>query len=174
MSDSYLNGLFSGANWFIFRIYLFYFVHTLSPSNSAFKIMKEINNKHLKMTCKCMWCCSAAVQTFHCINEEYLMTEYELINDFGGLFIRAPTELLCCLTGTCTNSLNHGRINGVADFPPALLQPVSPAPLMNANWAFFGTQAFHIRRDCWILLSNWHLCYVWATAHQLWSLNQWW
>lgn len=54
------------------------------------------------------------------------------------LFIWFPAELLCCLTGTCTNSLNHGRIiDRVADFPLAPLQPASQTPLMNANWTFF-------------------------------------
>lgn len=33
-----------------------------------------------------------------------------------GLFTRSPAELLSCLTGTGTNSLNHGRIRDRADF----------------------------------------------------------
>lgn len=32
------------------------------------------------------------------------------------LFTRSPAELLSCLTGTGTNSLNHGRIRDRADF----------------------------------------------------------
>lgn len=127
---------------------------------------------------------SLHVGMFLWIHEEYFMTEYEWIilvsvclyqriwvRDLD-LFIWFPAELLCCLTGTCTNSLNHGRlIDGVADFPLTLLKPVSHTPLMNANSAFFPPTSSKVSA-CSSATDN--FCYVWVTVCQFWSLNLKW
>lgn len=144
--------------------------------------------KHQKKTCKsklcrCNLCLNVSLDLRRIFDEWILrmnewLQECVCIRGFGlgsGFVYLIPAELLCCLTGTCTNSLNHGRIiDRVADFSLAPLQLVPQTPLMNANWVFFFfIHAFHILRDSCKRLWNWHLCYVWATACQFWSLSQW-
>lgn len=121
-------------------------------------MITENSIKHLKMTCKFNWCSISWSNVGITRSISWLnMNEWKLLGvclcrGGGGiwvwgldLFIWFPAESLCCLTGTCTNSLNHGRIiDRVADFPLAPLQSASQTPLMNANWVVF----FPLLHEC--------------------------
>lgn len=88
------------------------------------------------------------------------------------LLIWFPAELLCCLTGTCTNSLSHGTITDhVADFSScaasisvtnspnecklSLFPPFTPFTSSEISEGSPETDTF---------------CSVWATACQFWSM----
>lgn len=69
--------------------------------------------------------------------------------------IITPAELLCCLTGTCTNSVNRSRIaDRTADFLLVPLHSSSQTPANECKLRFF----FQVLLSCFShLLRNRHL-----------------
>lgn len=82
--------------------------------------------------------------------------------------IATPAELLCCLTGTCTNSVNRGRIaERAADFLLVPLHSSSQAPANECKLRFFLRFFFHAFHISWEIDT---FCYVRATQCQFWSM----